>query len=103
MTKDDLIRRVVERMTELGLTQNELAKACNLSQPHISKVLSGQVKLAKKTKARLSTWLDRRTSGAQGAPDEVLHSIGLRLQALPQKRLMQFMQFLQAIERLIAE
>lgn len=101
MSSDDLITSVIERMDALRTTQAQVAKACGLSQPHLSKVLKKRVKLATKTTQRLTAWLEGLAiqKGVDG--DEIIKSIASRLPALPQYRRMQIMQLLTAVDHLM--
>lgn len=102
MGSDSLIDRVQERMRQLDLTQAELATACNLSQPHISKVLSKQVKLAKKTETKLAAWLQFAGDSVEISPNDFVRSLAARLETLRPARRMQIMELLRAVERVIA-
>jgi hypothetical protein len=103
MASDDLIELVNERMRRDGATQVEVAAACELSQPHISKVLSQRVKLAAKTAHRLTAWLGTDTINCHGSAENVIRSIADQLERLRPNRRMQLMQLLKAVERLLNE
>lgn len=100
MPRRALLARVDSKMRETGASQSDVAKACGLTQPHISKVLSGKVKLAKKTAARLEQWLNQNWE-TQAASSQTLDTIAAKLDGLGPKRRMQFMQLLAAIDGLL--
>lgn len=99
MVSADLLTKVKTQMRQLGLTQKGLASACNLDQGHISKVLSGKLKLADKTKTALTAWLAEKTDGETIDNSEV-HEIVERLTRAPSDRRMQIMQLLRIVDRL---
>ena len=101
MDSADFVAQVNRRMEQLGVTQTELASACSLSQPHLSKVLSLQVKLADKTRRKLSEWLAVADSTADIKSLDVLRSLASRLELMKPGRRMQIMEFLRAVERLV--
>lgn len=102
MTSPNLIDTVQQRMQQLGITQIELAAACGLSQPHLSKVLSRKVKLAKKTEGKLTGWLESSVDLSEDNPNDFVRSLATRLEQLRPARRMQIMELLRAIERVIA-
>ncbi|MBR0684454.1 helix-turn-helix transcriptional regulator [Bradyrhizobium manausense] len=87
-------------MRETGASQSDVAEACGVTQPHISKVLNGKIKLAKKTAAGLEQWLDENRQAQEPSP-QTLEAIAAKLNALGPKRRMQFMQLLAAIDGLL--
>jgi transcriptional regulator with XRE-family HTH domain len=87
-------------MREARATQSEVAEACGMTQPHISKVLRKKVKLAKKTAAKLEQWLGE-SSKAPAEEGPTLETIAVKLGTLGPKRKMQFMQLLAAIDALL--
>ena len=96
--ENDLVRRVRERMDALGVNQQELARACGVSQPHISKVLAKKLKVANKTERRLMQWLGEDSiRGGAGQTDE-LHGIVNRLARNPRIRFIHIMQLLLLVE-----
>lgn len=97
-----LIDKVEERMRQLDVTQSELASACGFSQPHLSKVLSGNVKLAPKTEIKLLAWLQSAGDFAETNPNDFVRSLAARLESLRPARRMQIMEMLKAVERVIA-
>ena len=101
MDTNEFIGTVLRRMAELKITQSELASACDLSQPHLSKVLSSRVKLAQKTQRRLSSWLEIAGSAAGSTPHDMVRLLAMRLETLRPSRRMQVMELLRAIERLV--
>lgn len=102
MATPSLIDAVQQRMQQRGITQAELAAACSLSQPHLSKVLSYRVKLAKKTESRLTGWLEASGDLPAGSPNDFVRSIAARMEQMRPARRMQIMELLRAIERVIA-
>lgn len=101
MASNPLIKEVLERMAQLDITQSELALACGLSQPHLSKVLSGLVNLAPKTERKLSIWLQSAGDAVEAAPNEIVRSLAARLEKLRPAKRMQIMELLKAVERVI--
>ena len=101
MATADLIQIVLQRMRQLGITQVELAAACDLSQPHLSKVLAKKVKLAKKTEARLTIWLKASDALSEANPNDYVRSLATRMEQLRPAQRMQIMELLRAIERVI--
>ena len=95
-----LLARVHTKIRETGASQSDVAKACGFTQPHISKVLNGKVKLAKKTAAGLEKWLDQNREAPEPSP-QTLETIEAKLNALGPKRRMQFMQLLAAVDELL--
>ena len=95
MDEAELLSRVRARTAALALNQRELAAACGLSQPHLSKVLKGTIRLAPKTRRALETWLD-------DAPGRSVAGGGLfdRLLSGPGVRRIQLMQLLELLDRL---
>lgn len=100
MSPRTLLARVHTKMRETGANQSDVADACGVTQPHISKVLNGRVKLAKKTAAGLEQWLDQTQAAPEPTP-QTLDFIAEKLNALGPKRRMQFMQLLAAIDGLL--
>jgi transcriptional regulator with XRE-family HTH domain len=100
MPQRALLARVDSKMRETGATQSDVAGACGMTQPHISKVLRGKVKLAKKTVTKLERWL---TSPSEAPPEAAptLETIAAKLESLRPKRRMQFMQLLAAVDGLL--
>jgi transcriptional regulator with XRE-family HTH domain len=100
MPQRALLVRVDSKMRETRATQSDIAEACGMTQPHISKVLRGKVKLAKKTSAKLEQWLGEIS---KVPPEEhpKLETIAAKLDTLGPKRRMQFMQLLAAIDRIL--
>lgn len=101
MNSSDVIGSVLARMAQLGITQSELASACDLSQPHLSKVLSYQVKLAPKTERKLSAWLESANSTVESTPHDMVRALATRLESARPARRMQIMELLRAVERLV--
>lgn len=83
----------------MGITQARLAAACGIDQGHLSKVLSGKLKLAAKTEAALRAWLAETADGI--SPDDAeVRAIAERLARTPSKRRKQIMQLLHLVEQL---
>lgn len=101
MLFDDLLTHIKARMRETGATQSTVAKACQLSQPHLSKVLNRKVQLAKKTAAKLESWLTAPAEAPAPTSSPTLETIATKLESLEPKRRMQFMQLLAAIDDLL--
>lgn len=100
MPTKTLLARVHTKMRETGANQSDVAQACGVSQPHISKVLNRKVKLAEKTSAALGRWLDQNQEVEEPSL-QTLEVIAAKLNALGPKRRMQFMQLLAAIDGLL--
>lgn len=102
MTSVDFVDLVLARMATDDVSQSELARACGLSQPHISRVLNKHLKLSKKTRTKLENWL--KGSGGQLHPQGVAPSIAelqrlvRRLSENSPERRMHIMQLLRVIE-----
>jgi transcriptional regulator with XRE-family HTH domain len=103
MGSKDIITAVVERMSVLRTNQSEVAKSCGISQPHLSKVLSGKVKLAKSTTSRLKEWLETHVPDKVAQDHEIIGSIANKLPTLPAQRRMQIMQVLRAVRQLMEQ
>ncbi|MDA9489342.1 hypothetical protein [Bradyrhizobium sp. CCBAU 11361] len=102
MLPDDLLTHIEARMREIGASQSTVAKVCELSQPHLSKVLNRKIKLAKKTAAKLESWLTAPTEAPAPPPSPTsLATIATKLEGLAPKRRMQFMQLLAAVDDLL--
>jgi transcriptional regulator with XRE-family HTH domain len=94
------LARVDSKMRETHATQSDVAEACGMTQPHISKVLRGKVKLARKTATKLEQWLGESSKATvEGRP--TLETIAAKLNTLGPKRRMQFMQLLAAVDALL--
>lgn len=89
---------VKRRISELGLSQAQVAQACQMSQPHLSKILSNAVKPGRKSTAALTNWL-----AGYNAPDtaDQLRRIADRIEAATPAKRMHVMQFLESLERLL--
>lgn len=95
MLDTDAIKR---RMEELGLSQAEVAHACGMTQPHLSKILSKRVGAGRRATASLLAW----AKGEHNiSADEQLHRLAQRLEVATPKRRMLAMQFLASLERLL--
>lgn len=96
-----LLAKVKRRMSETGATQSDVASACGLSQPHISRVLRQDLKLCRKTESRLQSWLDSAAGAPPGRAQDPMHSIAAKVDALSPRKRMQFMHLLKAIDELL--
>jgi transcriptional regulator with XRE-family HTH domain len=95
MLDTDAIRR---RISELGLSQAQVAIACGMTQPHLSKILSNAVEPGKKATSALEAWL----SGEKAASTaDQLGRLAARLEATTPSKRMHVMQFLATLERLL--
>lgn len=95
MLDTDAIKRRIE---ELGLSQAEVAHACGMTQPHLSKILSKRVKPGRKATASLLVWV----KGEHGiSTADQLHRLAQRISAATPKKRMHAMQFLASLERLL--
>ncbi len=94
---------VQTEMDRLHIVQSEIAIECGLSQPHISRMLSGKVKIGKKSAAKLQIWLRLRSNDGSISSMEFATRIARTVDALPLEKRNQFMQFISAIERIFAK
>ena len=95
MLDTDAIKRRIE---ELGLSQAEVAHACGMTQPHLSKILSKRVRAGRRATSSLLAWAkgDHNIGAA-----EQLYRLAQRLEATTPKKRMHAMQFLASLERLL--
>ncbi len=95
MLDTDTVRR---RISELGLSQAQVATACGMTQPHLSKILSNAVAPGKKSTFALEAWLSGST-----IPDAAgqLQRLAQRLEETTPAKRMHVMQFLETLERLL--
>lgn len=108
MASAGFIEEVLARMAALNVSQSSLARECDLSQPHLSRVLNKQLKLATKTRTKLEAWLasSHVASASWGAPTptrEELENLIERLSSSSPGRRMQIMHLLRAIEAIVVE
>ena len=87
-------------MAAANASQAAVAAACAISQPHLSKVLSGRVKLAPKTRRRLEAWVSDPAAPMPGQDAEELRRLVIRLGEGSPERLMQIMQLLRLVDAL---
>lgn len=87
-------------MAATNASQAAVAAACAISQPHLSKVLAGKVKLAPKTRGRLDAWVSGPAAAAPGRDAEELQRLVLRLAEGSPERTMQIMQLLRLVDAL---
>ena len=92
------ITALKRKIAELELSQQEVALACGITQPHLSKILSEKVKPGPKAGGALDIWLGQATP-----PDTIdqFERIRARIIAAPRKKRMHAMQFLKALESLL--
>jgi len=102
MPRSGILEQVRREMTSRGVTQAALAMACGLSQPHISKVMSGRVKLAKKTHQKLTDWLQGDTTDDFKNVEEGVALIQKSLEKMPAGKRREFMQFILSAKRVLA-
>lgn len=89
---------VKHRIEELGLSQAEVAHACGMTQPHLSKILSKRVNPGRRATESLRAWV-KGDHGISAA--EQLHRLAQRIDAATPKKRMHAMQFLASLERLL--
>ena len=87
-------------MAAAGTSQATVAASCAISQPHLSKVLSGKVRLASKTRGRLEAWISEAPRPVPDRGVEGLQRLVLQLAEGPPKRTMQIMQLLRLVDAL---
>ena len=92
------IGAVRRKIAELELTQKEVALACGITQPHLSKILTERVKPGRKASSALDLWLGSETPTT--ATDQ-LERIRARIDTAPRRKRMHAMQFLRALESLL--
>ncbi len=95
MLDTDVIKHRIE---ELGLSQTEVARACGMTQPHLSKILAKRVKAGRRATASLLAWA--KSENPVGVAEQ-LHRLAQRLDATTPKKRMHAMQFLASLERLL--
>ena len=101
MSDEEFLDRVRRRMDERSMSQSALAASCSLSQPHLRTVLSGKVKLARKTKSSLRDWMEgRRVAGSVNGQDE-WDALITRLRSRGGENEMQIMQLLRVLDDLL--
>lgn len=108
MASAGFIEEILAQMAALNVSQSALARACRLSQPHLSRVLSKQLKLAPKTRAKLEAWLarsdvSRASTGGSAPTREELENLIERLSSSSPDKRMQIMHLLRAIEAIVVE
>lgn len=95
MLDTDALKRRIE---ELELSQAEVARACGMSQPHLSKILSNRVNAGRKATAALEAW---RVGDTGPSAAEQLHRLAQRIENTSPTKRMHVMQFLATLERLL--
>ena len=101
MGEDDLIKEVLELMHERGTNQRGLSSETGLSQPHLSKVLNGKLKVATRTNRALLAWIESGSTSAIKPPDDQVAALTLKLQGLPSEVAMQLMQILEMLSDIL--
>jgi len=102
MTSVDLVDAILARIAADDVSRSELARACGLSQPHISRVLNKQLKPGRKTQIKLTRWLNG--SGVQAPLEGPAPSIAdlqrlvKRMGGKSPERRMQIMHFLRLLD-----
>lgn len=103
MASKGIIRTVQRRMELLRITQPELASACRLTQPHISKVLNGKIKLTKKTETRLQFWLETTNRNTNNRTSTAVREMAARIERTHPDRQIQIMKLLAAVAELLED
>ncbi len=108
MASAGFIEEILARMAALNVSQSSLARECRLSQPHLSRVLGKQLKLAPKTRSKLEAWLAksdaaRAPKGGSAPTREELENLIERLSSSSPDKRMQIMHLLRAIEAIVVE
>ena len=108
MASAGLIEDVLARMAALNVSQSSLARECDLSQPHLSRVLNKRLKLAAKTRTKLEAWLAKPDASsvpktASNPTQQDLEGLVERLSSSSPDRRMQIMHLLRAIEAIVVE
>jgi len=98
MSDATLVTDVQRRMAELSVTQQEVARACGITQPHLSKILSYKVNPGRRTLSGLSGWLSSASIAAADSADSQLAARVARLEQLAPRKRMQIMHLLDTIE-----
>lgn len=88
-------------MNELGLTQADVALACRITQPHLSKILSNNIKPGPKTEQALVEWLERTANSRDQKGGGRMAELIQRLGELAPRKKMQIMQLLEAVEAVV--
>lgn len=101
MSDTSLIADVQRRMAELAATQAEVARACGITQPHLSKVLNKNVNPGRKTRERLTEWLASTSSETRTEGSSRLAARVARLERLAPGKRMQVMHLLETIEGIL--
>ena len=92
------IRAVKRKIAELRLTQKEVASACGITQPHLSKILAETVKPGRKASRALDRWLGLEMPPAA---TDLLERVRAKIDSAPLRKRMHAMQFLTALECLL--
>ncbi|WP_165828984.1 helix-turn-helix domain-containing protein [Caulobacter radicis] len=102
MTSVDLVDAILARMAADDVSRSALARACGLSQPHISRVLNKQLKPGPKTLAKLARWLNGAGALAplEGPAPSIadLQQLVKRMGGKSPERRMQIMHFLRLLD-----
>lgn len=101
MSDATLIADVQLKMAQLSATQEEVAWASGITQPHLSKILSFKVTLGHKARSGLSGWLSLASGPAPDGADAQLAAKVARLERLAPHKRMQVMHLLDIVERML--
>ncbi|NEW97176.1 XRE family transcriptional regulator [Rhodopseudomonas sp. BR0G17] len=77
INNDDLRKRLNNYRRSSGLNQAELSRALGVSQPHLSRILSGVVKPGDKLVCRISQFLASRSGADASDRDSWLKRVGV--------------------------
>jgi transcriptional regulator with XRE-family HTH domain len=100
MTDDEFWLEVEKARSARQATQADIALACDVTQPHLSKVLAKKVPLTEKMRNALEAWLGSSDT-AQGAdPSDEVADLVQRLSRKPAKMHKQIMQILRLLDGL---
>lgn len=102
MTSVDLVDAILARMVADDVSRSALARACGLSQPHISRVLNKQLKPGRKTQIKLTGWLNgpgvQAPLGGPAPSIADLQRLVKRMGGKSPERRMQIMHFLRLLD-----
>lgn len=96
MSDDPFLEKIEAEMDRLGVTQAQLATACNYTQSYICKLLKKKTDMTVKAKRKLTAWLDRQSHVAT-ASDRDIYDIVKRLMAAKPERRIHIMNILRCL------
>ena len=102
MSDADLLGRIEAARSRRRLTQSDIALACGVTQPHLSKVLAKRANIGPKLRQALERWLE--SSGASPVattPDEMANLV-MRLSNKSPDKHKKIMQILRLLDGLTA-